>query len=89
MVPVEQAHVGLLLLAGEGLGVGIDGGVLGVGLLGSLVILLGGEEGPEGALLQLLFLPELLLLRPFLLILSMPIEILFRLAKKEGTAESK
>lgn len=89
MVPVEQAHVGLLFLAGIGLGVGIDGDGFGVGLLGSLIVLLGSEERAESALLQLLFLPELLLLSPFLLILAVAVEVLPGLGRKEGTAESK
>jgi hypothetical protein len=89
VVPVEQAHVGLLLLIGEGLRVGIGGGGFGMGLLGSLVVLLGCEDGAEGALLQLLFLPQLLLLFPFLLILAVTVEVLPGLGRKEGTAESK
>lgn len=89
VVPVEQAHVGLLPLARTALGVGIDGGGLGVRLLGGLVVLLGCEDGAEGALLQLLFLPQLLLLLSFLLILALAVEVLPGLGRKESTAESK
>jgi hypothetical protein len=85
VLPVEKSHVGLLLLGC--VCVGGQGG--GLGLPDHSVVVLRGQQWPEGALLQFLLPALLLLLLPLLLILALLLQVFPRLSGIAGTTESK